>query len=54
VRPNPEVHRTAAAESNCSDHVTVPPRPVTSMFGRLQEMATSPRGGIGGSGLAVL
>jgi Domain of unknown function (DUF1963) len=31
--PNPSVHRTAAAESDCEFGVTVPPRPVTLLFG---------------------
>ena len=31
--PNPTVHRTAAAESDCGIYVTVAPRPVTYLFG---------------------
>src|SRR5262249_43983824 len=33
--PNPSVHRTAAAESDCEILVTAPPRPVTCLFGRM-------------------
>jgi hypothetical protein len=32
--PNLSVHRTAAAESDCGDNVTEPPRPVTLLFGK--------------------
>jgi hypothetical protein len=31
--PNPPVHRTAAAGTDCVDYVTEPPRPVTFSFG---------------------